>query len=458
MNVLLINPPGTVSFVSPPLGILGVAGSLLAKHHTVHIIDYNIEKLDYSQLFDFINAKQINVLGISIVTPKVYTSMELASEVRKKFPELLIIAGGPHATLMPEQLLEECTSVDYVIQGEGELRMPELLELIAGGKGFENMDGLAYRKDKNIINHPATKYIEDLDLLPTPARHLVDILRYSSFMKTNLSPATTMMTSRGCPYQCIYCSKPVTGTKLRALSPEKVVDEMEFLIQKYKVKEIIFYDDSFTLNKDRAMKICDLIIARGIKIKWQCETRVNLVNKELLEKMKQVGCYLIAYGIESGSERMLKILKKGVTTGQIRNAVEITQKAGIKMIGYFMMGIPGETVDDIQQTIKFSKELDTDYAQFSIATAYPGTELFQMAQSQNKIDNDWSKSIYALGVKPVVSLSDIPVGELELYVKKAYKSFYFRFSYILKKIKGIKDFHQLLYYIRGFKTLLKQLF
>jgi len=458
MNILLINPPGTVSFVSPPLGLLCIAGLLNANNHNVHIVDYNIEELDYPKFFNFIREKEINAVGISIVTPNVYTSMELSVAIRKKIPEIIIIAGGPHATLMPEQLLTECTAINYVIQGEGEFRMLDLITSIENRKPVDEMDGLAFMKDNNITNNPARKFIEDLNVLPPPAWNLVDILKYSSFMKTSLLPATTMMTSRGCPYQCIYCSKPVTGTRLRALTPENVVKEIEFLIQKYKIKEIIFYDDSFTLNKDRAMKICELIIQKGIKIKWQCETRVNLVNKELLEKMKQAGCYLIAYGIESGSERVLKILKKGITIEQIRIAIELTRKAGIKIIGYFMVGIPGETADEIKQTVKFSKSLDIDFAQYSIATAYPGTELFQIAKSQNKISGDWSKSIYAWGAAPIMSLSDIPVKELASYTRKAYKSFYFRPSYIIKKIKGIKTYDDFLYYFRGFKTLFKQLF
>jgi anaerobic magnesium-protoporphyrin IX monomethyl ester cyclase len=250
----------------------------------------------------------------------------------------------------------------------------------------------------------------------------------------------------------------VTGSKLRALTPENVISEIEFLIREYKIREIIFYDDSFTLDQDRAMKICELIIQRGIKIKWQCETRVNLVNNELLKKMKQAGCYLIAYGIESGSEKVLKILKKGVSIIQIRNAIDITRKVGIKMIGYFMVGIPGETEDEIKQTIKFSKELDIDFAQYAVATAYPGTELFQIAKSQNKISGDWSKSIYALGTLPIVSLSDISEKVLASYIRKAYRSFYFRPSYIIRKIKGIKTYDDFLYYIRGLKTLLKQVF
>lgn len=457
MNIFLINPPGSVTFISPPLGLLSIAAVLEESHHDVFIADFNLERFDEQKLFGYITEKEINVIGISIVTPKVYGAMELAVTLKNKFPGIRIIAGGPHATLMPVQLLDDCPSIDIVIQGEGEFRMRDLVAALVKGDDIEKIDGIAFRKDGRIITIPPSGFINDINVIPRPARHLVDILRYSSHMKTILSPATTMMTSRGCPYKCIYCSKSITGEKLRAMTPENVIAEMEFLIRKYKLREIIFYDDSFTLNKERTMKICDLIIRKGLKIKWQCETRVNLVNEELLKKMKQAGCYLIAYGIESGSENVLKILKKGITKEQVRNAVSMTRRAGIKMIGYFMIGIPGETAEDVKETIRFSKSLDVDFAQYSIATAYPGTELYEIAKAQNKISDDWSKSIYALGAKPLVCLSDIPLEVLSSLTRKAYRSFYFRPTYVFRKITGIRSVHDGVFYLRGLMTLLKQL-
>jgi len=218
---------------------------------------------------------------------------------------------------------------------------------------------------------------------------------------------------------------------------------------------VIFYDYSFTINKKRALKICDLMIEHGLDIKWQCETRVNLVDSELLLRMKEAGCYMIAYGIESGSDRVLGILKKGITVKKIEEAVSITKKAGIKIVGYFMLGIPGETKEEIEQTIKFAKSLSPDYAQFAVATAFPGTELYQMAKDADKLNDDWSHSIYALGGKPTVSLSDVPIDTLDHYVKKAYRSFYFRPSYIFNKLRRIRSLKDIIYNLRGLKTLVK---
>lgn len=457
MNILLINSPGKISFISPPLGLLYIAANLRKDGHEVYITDYNLEKLDYQKIIKFIREKNIKIAGISIVTPKVYNAMELANAIKAGLPKISIIAGGPHPTLMPEQLLKDCNGFDYVIQREGELRFRELVNRLERNISIEDMDGLAFRKNDQIINHPAQTFIQDLDSLPMPARDLIDVIKYSNYMKTGVYPVTTMMTSRGCPFQCIYCSKPVTGFGFRALKPENVIKEIDFLINNYGIKEIIFYDDSFTIHRPRVMELCDLMIKEGInaKIRWQCETRVNIVDEELLKKMKMAGCYLIAYGIESGSDRVLGILRKGTTTNQIIKAVELTKKASIQVLGYFMLGIPGENEQEIKKTIQFSKDLNVDFAQFSIATAYPGTMLYQMAKEQNKITDDWSKSMYALGGKPTISLSDVPIDKLYYYTKKAYRSFYFRPSYLWERMLQIKSVNDLIYNLKGLKTLLK---
>lgn len=455
MNVLLINPPGKISFISPPLGLLYIAASLKEDGHNVSLVDYNLEKISDDDLYRIIAGRKIEAVGISVVTPKVYGAMRLARLIKERNPHIIIIAGGPHATLVPEELIKECPSIDFIIQGEGEIRSRELFSKLENKTDYGSVDGLVFKKSGQIINNKVKDYIADLNALPLPARELIDIKHYANKLKTSVYPATTMMTSRGCPFQCIYCSKPITGSRIRSVSPKKVLEEIEELVNKYDIREIIFYDDSFTIDKPRVMKICDMIIERKIKVRWQCETRVNLVDQEMLDKMKEAGCYLIAYGIESGSDRVLSILKKGIVKEQIRKAVEITKKARIQILGYFMLGIPGETEQDIKETIKFSKELDLDFAQFSIATAYPGTELYRIAKQNNKITNDWSKSIYALGGKPLISLSDVPVDKLYFYAKKAYSSFYFRPSYILKKISSIKSTQDLIYNIRGLFTLFK---
>lgn len=455
MKILLINPHSKTSFVSPPLGVLYVAASLKEEGHQVFVIDFELEKYVFNKLADFIQKNNIESIGISIVTPKLASAIELAKSIKKDFPEIILFAGGPHARLKPEELTEDCPEFNFIVLGEAELRIKEIFGRLKNKNNFENIDGVAFWQNGRIVIQPPKDYITDLDIIAPPARELVDIKKYSQHLKTSHSPATTMITSRGCPFQCIYCSKPISGLKFRSLSPEKVIAEIKSLIDNFNIKEIIFYDDSFTLDRERVIKICDLIIKEDIKIHWQCETRVNLVDEVLLVKMAQAGCYLIAYGMESGNNRLLQILKKGITIEQIKDAVRSTKKAKIGIIGYFMIGIPGETEAEIKQTVNFAKDLDIDFAQFSIATAYPATELFDIAKSQNKIGRDWSSSLYAMGGKPLVSLSSVPIDKLYSYSRKAYYSFYFRPAYIWKRIKKIKTAKDLWYNLQGIRILLK---
>jgi radical SAM superfamily enzyme YgiQ (UPF0313 family) len=456
MNILLINPASKTSLVCPPLGLAYLAASLQKSNYQVTILDYSLEKFSKENLLKIIKEKNISIIGLTAVTPNIKETLFLANLIKKKFPKKIIILGGPHATLQAEKILKTTGSIDYILRGEGEIRLPKLIEYILKKECPENLAGLTFRKNNQIINTPEADFISNLDNLPFPARELLDIQKYSKHLFSVRKPATTILTSRGCPYHCIYCSKPITGSKFRARSPENVVSEIELLKNKYNIKEIIFYDDTFTLDKERVLKICQSMIEKKLGIQWKCETRVNLVDEELLKLMKKAGCYLIAYGIESGSQKILDILKKNITLSQIERSIKITKEAGIDVLGYFMLGIPGENEKDIQKTINFAKKLNIDYAQFSIATAYPETELYQIAKSQNKLPKDFSESFYALGSqKNIISLCDLAPKTLERYSKKAYHSFYLRPTYIYQRLLKINPKRDFNYLLRGLRILTK---
>jgi len=357
---------------------------------------------------------------------------------------------------LPQETIENNPFIDFLIRGEGEIRIIQLIEYIQNQGKLGELDGVVFKKDGKIINLQPKKIIQNLDDLPIPAYDLIPFKKYSLYLQTQFQPTITMLTSRGCPFNCIYCSKPVFGSSVRARSPESILEEIIFLKKNYNIKEIIFYDDSFTLEKERIIKLCKLIIKNNIKINWKCETRVNLVDQELLNLMKKAGCYMICYGIESGNQKILNVLKKGINLKEIKKAIELTRKAEIETLGYFMLGIPGETEKEIEQTIDLAKKLKLDYAQFSIATAYPGTELYQIAKKQGKITKDFSNSFYALTKqKRIISLCDVNAEILKKYLKKAYYSFYFRPSYIIQKIYKIKSFNDLIYNLRGLTKLIK---
>jgi radical SAM superfamily enzyme YgiQ (UPF0313 family) len=422
--------------------------------HEPEILDFLLNKFNENLLME--KAAQADLIGISAVTPLVASAIKLVNLIKERFPKKIVVLGGPHPTLLPKETLESCKNIDYIVKGEGEERLVWLLEYLAGKRKKENLDGLAFSESGEIVDLPQRSHLENLDSMLFPARDLVSIKKYSKFIESRKKPATTIITSRGCPFDCTYCSKPIFGRLCRERSPENILEEMELLKERYGIKEFIFYDDTFTLNRDRVAKLCRLLIDKKINVYWKCETRVNLVDEELLKLMKAAGCYLIGYGIESGSQRVLDVLKKGITRAEVIKAADITKKAGIEVLGYFMLGIPGEKEKEIEETIRFAKDLNIDYAQFSIATAYPGTELYQIAKKENKIPKDWQNSFYALGrAEKIISLCELDPDTLKKYLKKAYRSFYFRPSYLKRKLIQMNSPEVFWRYLRGLRTLLR---
>jgi radical SAM superfamily enzyme YgiQ (UPF0313 family) len=243
-----------------------------------------------------------------------------------------------------------------------------------------------------------------------------------------------MLTSRGCQYKCVFCSKSVFGSRLRFQSPERIVGEIRYLKERFKVREIAFYDDTFTIKKERTLRLCKEL--KDLDILWSCETRVNLVTKDLLMEMKKAGCYMIAYGIESGNQNILNNLRKGITLNQIKHAIEATHEVGIQSIGYFMIGSPGETPQTIRETIDLARTLPLDFAQFSLTVPFPGTELYNFYPSKN-----WDYFVYA-SLKscsmPVLETEVLSKEELLEWNARAYKEFYFRLSYIWKRFLSIR--------------------
>jgi radical SAM superfamily enzyme YgiQ (UPF0313 family) len=271
-------------------------------------------------------------------------------------------------------------------------------------------------------------------------------------------PFGAMVTSRGCPYRCAYCSKPVFGSKFRAQSPDRVIEEMEYLIEKFGVKEIAFYDDSFTLDKKRIHAIADKIIAKKLKIAWTCETRVNLVDKELLKHMKQAGCYTVAYGIESASPEIIKTLQKDITLEQVEKAIRAHKEVGLQVVGYFMLGSPGETPETIQQTIDFAKKLKVDFAQFSVTTPFPGTELYEIYKRNNPGEIDWARFVYAgtdNPTSPVFESDNLTREDIEKWTSRAYRQFYLRPSYLWQRLQRCTNWGEIRMNFKGLVMLLK---
>lgn len=455
MRVLLLNPPyekdkifrksmTNVGAILPSLGLAYIAAILEKDGHSVKIIDgpalatvlrYSFKDLE-KDLKEF-HPKVIGISGLTSQREFLKKSIELIKTV---LPDSPIILGGPLITSTPDALFE-FPEISYGVYGEADLTFSLLLHKLQKKEPLENTEGVIWR-EQGKVKYLKPLVIKDLDQLPLPARHLLpmNIYRPSPANYRRL-PATTMMTSRGCPFQCIFCSKPTEGIVFRYHSAERVVEEIEYLIKNYNIKDIQMFDDTFTLIPERTEKICRLIIEKKLDIGWNCMSRIDRVTPELLKLMKQAGCYEIGIGIESGSDRVLKFIKKGLTTKVIKRGVKDAHAAGLDVRGFFMMGFPTETRQEILQTINFAKELDVDVAQFMVATPFPGTELWDIAKQHGMVNEDWSTfTFYAPHAAPYSS-KELSGEEITALYKKAFRSFYIRPLYMFKQLLKIRTTH-----------------
>jgi anaerobic magnesium-protoporphyrin IX monomethyl ester cyclase len=310
---------------------------------------------------------------------------------------------------------------------------------------LEKIKGLVFKKNGKIINTGPPEKIENLDMLPFPARDLVPYSKYESMLATK-SPVTTMFTSRGCPYKCLFCDRPHLGKSFRARSAKSVVDEMEEC-EKIGIKEIFIYDDTFGVDGQRVLDICSEIEKRKLSIVWDIRTRVNTVNEEILKALKSAGCQRIHYGVEAGTAKILTVLRKGITLEMAEKAFKLTKKIGIQTLAYFMIGSPTETKKDILRTIKFMKKINPDYAHITITTPYPATDLYRMGLEQGVLPRDYWKEFAKNpnpNFRPMFWEKDLSRKELFSLMTRAYRSFYIRPSYVFKKIIQLKSFSELI--------------
>ena len=456
-KVALINPNQFTKYSQPPIGLALIAAVLEKAGYQVTIVDTNALKLSPEDVVPLI--ADIDVIGLTAMTPTINTAIAIARCVKKAYPDLPIILGGAHATLLPVETLVTAPEIDIIIRGEGEETIIELMRALGHKQPLSKIEGISYRKDGRVESNPVCPKIVDLDSLPFLAYHLLPWKRYKPHPPHGRAlPFAAIITSRGCPYRCSYCSKPVFGNKFRGQSPEKVVEEINYHKRGLGIKEFAFYDDVFTLNKRRAYAIADEMISRGLKIHWTCETRADLVDRELLRHMKQAGCYSIAYGIESASQEIVNTLNRDVTIEQAEEAVRLSQEVGLQTIGYFMIGSPGESRETIRQTIQFAKKLKLDFAQFSVTTPYPGTKLYELYSDGRKGDIiPWESFVYGKTggrVTPVFESKLLRRGDLQYWITQAYKEFYLRPFYLWQRIRRTTSIGDLKVGIKGISMFL----
>lgn len=457
LKVSLINPAQPTRYPQPPVGLALIAAILEREGYPVTILDANALNLGAEKVVPLIT--DADVVGLTAMTPTVGAAISVARHLKQANPDLTIILGGAHATLLPEETLAAAPEIDVIVRGEGEETIIELLQALENKQSLSGVPGISYKADNQVVNTAHRPATIDMDSLPFLAYHLLPLRRYKPHPPHGRAlPFTAVVTSRGCPYHCAYCSKPVFGSKFRAQSPERVIKEVAYIGEKFGVKEIAFYDDVFTLDKKRACAIADGIIKDRLKFHWTCETRVNLVDKELLGHIKRAGGYAIAYGIESASPEVLDTLSKGIKLEQVEKAVYISREAGLQTIGYFMIGSPGETSETITRTIQFAKQLKLDFAQFAVTTPFPGTKLYDLYLAEGGEAIPWENFIYA-GVGQLINpvKSQLSSDDLQHWVRRAYREFYLRPSYFWQRLRQITSLGELKVTLKGFVMLLKSI-
>lgn len=433
-----------IEFHMPKLGLLSLAG-YLEKHGQadIKILDSGLEKISYHNLPQKIKDINADVIAMSVLSFTLIDVIKTAKLIKKLNPNIIIILGGPHVNIYPTETLN-IAPIDYIILGEGEITFTELVNNLDNKEIIKTIKGLIFKEENKIINTGLREPLKDLDHLPFPARHLTPYKDYASLL-TKQKPVTTMITSRGCPYKCTFCDRPHLGKIFRKRSAENVMAEME-LCQNMGIKEILIYDDTFTANRKRVIDICHLLIEKGIKIKWDIRTRVDTVDFELLKLLKKAGCTRIHYGVEAGTEKILKVLNKDITIPQVIKTFNDTKKAGIETLAYFMIGSPTENLEDINQTLELAKKLKADYVHFAILTPFPATEIYTRGLKKGIFKHDYWQKFASLpdpNFIPPFWTENFSREELINLLFRLHQKFYLRPSIAVKEIFKLRSFEEL---------------
>jgi len=452
MRVLLINPPikniitpelplfvRQNEGIFPPLGLMYIA-SYLRKNVdcTVKILDTLAEKMDYGTIERHIRDFNPSIVGVTTHTHNLIDVILIVNIVRKINKTIHISLGGAHINAFPQESMETL-SIDSLVLGDGEITFAELVRCLQQKTDLRKVKGIIFKEESKYLNTGSRGDIVDLDALPFPEREFLDYKKYYCILGKK-AIMTTMISSRGCPYECTFCSTPKGYYRTRL--PENIVEEMVSCI-KLGIEEIHFVDDTFNVDLDRVAKICHEIKKRGLKIRWSFRGRVDRLTEPLLRELKKAGCYRIHLGVESATDEGLRRLKKGIRVAQIKEAFRLTRDVGIDSVAYFLIGCPHEkTREDVLKMIDFSKEIDPDFALFNVLTPYPSTELYEDGLKRGILKSDYWKN-FALDPKRDFKIEPwqewLQGEELVGLLNTAYRRFYLRPRPVLRILNSSKD-------------------
>ncbi|OGF26977.1 hypothetical protein A2331_02665 [Candidatus Falkowbacteria bacterium RIFOXYB2_FULL_34_18] len=427
----------------------------------IKIIDSEILGLSHEETVSESKNFNPDIIGITANTCVFDSVINLISQLKLKLPNTKIVIGGPHPSALPKQSLIE-SGAHFTIAGEGEITFNELVTYIKNKNAHWNeIDGLTYyNHNKSIISNKPRELIEDLDILPFPARDLLDNDLYSPppTKRVGLGPNTLLTTGRGCPFSCGFCgARTVWTQRTRIRKPEYIIKEIEECIDKYNIHNFNLTDEFFTINKQRTLKICNAIIEKKLNISWICSSRAQFLDEEVLKIMKRAGCHEISFGIESGNKEILKKINKSLDLNEAKRVIDLTKKVGITTHASYIIGYIGETENTIKDTIKFSKKLNTHIAAFFIASPLPGTPLYVEAKEKNYLRSDASWINYSplSNVESVLKLPTISIQEIRKWHRKAIREYYLRPSYILLKILSIRHWYDIVNLFGGLKLFFR---
>jgi anaerobic magnesium-protoporphyrin IX monomethyl ester cyclase len=409
----------------PGMGMLVLAAVARTRGYRVHLVDAKEQGASVDAVSRQIAALRPDYLGLSATTISVTNAARIAERVKTLLPGVVTILGGAHVSAIPERTLEAFPSIDFGIVGEGEVSLFALLADLDAGRSVDAVPGLAYRRDGRGHANPRAPYLDDLDALPLPAWDLLPDFPHRfqpSLFSYPRTPVATLITSRGCPFSCSFCDRSTSGKRGRMHGVDYVVRLCRHLVG-LGVRHIIFVDDLFTVRKQRVVELCQAFLDEGFTFSWSCNSHPNLLDADTLRLMRRAGCWQIAYGIESGSQRILDVVKREVRIPRMRETLRMTRAAGIRTKGYVMIGHPTEGLDSLAETATFLKEVELDLCQITKFTPYPGTPAYPTIRSYGRFDEDWEQM-------NAMNFQFVPGGLseeiLETYFDHLYRTFYSR--------------------------------
>jgi anaerobic magnesium-protoporphyrin IX monomethyl ester cyclase len=451
MNILLINPPtrseniyGRLAIFSPllpPLGLCYLASYLIKYGHKVEILDLNIS--NHIKLTDFIGSCQPDIVGITATTVSFSSAKNILKIIKSSYPAVITVMGGAHLSAVPVETINECADIDIGVIGEGEITFKELIDVINQNQDLSGCQGIIYRKNNSTVKTETRPLIENLDALPFPARNLLkDFHKYYYHFLRGDGRTASIISSRGCPYGCAFCTQAVFGTRVRGFSADYICNEIKEVMQNFDVNLFSFEDDIFNYDRQRLKEFCENILTENLNIRWGCSIRIDAITEGDIGLMAKAGCKKIYIGIETFSQRLQELIGKKIEKEFLIDKIRLIKSHDIEINASFMLGLPTETKKEILETIYNANNLPLDGAVFFLYTPYPGTPLRRLAEESGMVSSKWDDYSSHLTTHAFYPRS-IKVKDLDRLIFYAYRRFYFSPKFIKRNYRNMNIFRQL---------------